>query len=48
MDVAIAEGHGKVALRGPEAMRPYLRAKADADAALVVSGLDVTIVRAAR
>ena len=30
---------------GPEAMRPYLRAKAEADAALVASGLDYTIVR---
>jgi uncharacterized protein YbjT (DUF2867 family) len=30
---------------GPEAMRPYLQAKADADAALVASGLDFTIVR---
>ena len=30
---------------GPEPMRPYLRAKADADAALVASGLDYTIVR---
>jgi uncharacterized protein YbjT (DUF2867 family) len=30
---------------GPEAMRPYLRAKADADAALVASSLDWTIVR---
>ncbi|HEX2085285.1 MAG TPA: SDR family oxidoreductase, partial [Solirubrobacteraceae bacterium] len=28
-----------------EAMRPYLRAKAEADAALVASGLDYTIVR---
>jgi uncharacterized protein YbjT (DUF2867 family) len=30
---------------GPEAMRPYLEAKAEADAALVASGLDDTIVR---
>ena len=30
---------------GPEAMRPYLRAKADADARLTASGLDWTIVR---
>jgi uncharacterized protein YbjT (DUF2867 family) len=30
---------------GPEAMRPYLRAKAEADEALVASGLDRTIVR---
>jgi uncharacterized protein YbjT (DUF2867 family) len=30
---------------GGEAMRPYLEAKADADAALVASGLDFTIVR---
>ena len=30
---------------GPEAMRPYLRAKADADAAVAASGLDWTIVR---
>ena len=30
---------------GPEAMRPYLRAKAEADEALVASGLDYTIVR---
>jgi nucleoside-diphosphate-sugar epimerase len=30
---------------GPEAMRPYLRAKADADRALLESGLDLTIVR---
>jgi uncharacterized protein YbjT (DUF2867 family) len=30
---------------GPEPMRPYLRAKADADAALAASGLDHTIVR---
>ena len=30
---------------GPEAMRPYLQAKADADAALAGSGLDWTIVR---
>jgi uncharacterized protein YbjT (DUF2867 family) len=30
---------------GPEAMRPYLEAKAGADAALVDSGLDFTIVR---
>jgi uncharacterized protein YbjT (DUF2867 family) len=30
---------------GPEEMRPYLQAKADADAALVASGLDYTIVR---
>jgi uncharacterized protein YbjT (DUF2867 family) len=30
---------------GPEAMRPYLRAKADADEALRASGLDWTIVR---
>jgi uncharacterized protein YbjT (DUF2867 family) len=30
---------------GPEAMRPYLHAKAEADAALVASGLDHTIVR---
>jgi uncharacterized protein YbjT (DUF2867 family) len=29
----------------PEAMRPYQRAKADADRALEVSGLDYTIVR---
>jgi uncharacterized protein YbjT (DUF2867 family) len=30
---------------GPEAMRPYLRAKAGADAAVAASGLDWTIVR---
>ena len=30
---------------GGEAMRPYLEAKAEADAALVASGLDFTIVR---
>ncbi|HEX8085601.1 MAG TPA: SDR family oxidoreductase [Solirubrobacteraceae bacterium] len=30
---------------GPEAMRPYLQAKAEADAALLASGLDHTIVR---
>ena len=30
---------------GPEAMRSYLRAKADADAAVAASGLDWTIVR---
>src|SRR4051812_13731702 len=30
---------------GSEAMRPYLQAKADADAALASSGLDFTIVR---
>jgi uncharacterized protein YbjT (DUF2867 family) len=30
---------------GSEEMRPYLQAKADADAALVASGLDYTIVR---
>jgi uncharacterized protein YbjT (DUF2867 family) len=30
---------------GPESMRPYLQAKADADAALAESGLDFTIVR---
>jgi uncharacterized protein YbjT (DUF2867 family) len=30
---------------GSEAMRPYLEAKAEADAALVASGLDWTIVR---
>ena len=30
---------------GPESMRPYLQAKADADAALAASGLDFTIVR---
>lgn len=30
---------------GPEAMRPYLHAKADADRALVASGLDYTVVR---
>ena len=30
---------------GPEAMRPYLRAKAEADEALVASGVDHTIVR---
>jgi uncharacterized protein YbjT (DUF2867 family) len=30
---------------GPEAMRPYLRAKAEADEALVAAGLDHTIVR---
>ena len=30
---------------GPEQMQPYLRAKAEADAALVASGLDYTIVR---
>jgi uncharacterized protein YbjT (DUF2867 family) len=31
--------------QGREQMRPYLRAKAEADAALVASGLDYTIVR---
>ena len=30
---------------GPEAMRPYLHAKADADKAVATSGLDWTIVR---
>jgi uncharacterized protein YbjT (DUF2867 family) len=30
---------------GPEQMRPYLEAKAEADRALVASGLDYTIVR---
>lgn len=30
---------------GPEAMRPYLEAKADADGAVAASGLDFTIVR---
>ena len=30
---------------GPESMRPYLRAKAEADEVLVASGLDYTIVR---
>jgi nucleoside-diphosphate-sugar epimerase len=30
---------------GPDAMRPYLRAKADADARVAASGLDWTIVR---
>jgi uncharacterized protein YbjT (DUF2867 family) len=33
---------------GAEAMRPYLQAKADADAALTASGLDYTIVRPGR
>jgi uncharacterized protein YbjT (DUF2867 family) len=33
---------------GAEAMRPYLQAKADADAALAQSGLDFTIVRPGR
>jgi uncharacterized protein YbjT (DUF2867 family) len=33
---------------GSEAMRPYLEAKAEADAALVASGLDWTIVRPGR
>lgn len=33
---------------GSEAMRPYLRAKAEADAALAASGLDWTIVRPGR
>lgn len=33
---------------GSEAMRPYLEAKADADAALVDSGLEYTIVRPGR
>jgi len=33
---------------GSEAMRPYLDAKADADAALAASGLDHTIVRPGR
>lgn len=33
---------------GPEAMRPYLDAKAQADAALAASGLDFTIVRPGR
>jgi uncharacterized protein YbjT (DUF2867 family) len=31
--------------RGPEAMRPYLRAKAEADARVAASSLDWTIVR---
>jgi uncharacterized protein YbjT (DUF2867 family) len=31
--------------RGSEAMRPYLEAKAEADAAVAASGLDFTIVR---
>jgi uncharacterized protein YbjT (DUF2867 family) len=30
---------------GPEPMRPYLEAKAEADAAVLATGLDVTIVR---
>jgi uncharacterized protein YbjT (DUF2867 family) len=30
---------------GSQSMRPYLQAKADADAALIASGLDYTIVR---
>jgi uncharacterized protein YbjT (DUF2867 family) len=30
---------------GPKAMRPYLRAKAEADAALIASSLDWTVVR---
>lgn len=33
------------AASGPEAMRPYLQAKHDADEALIASGLDHTIVR---
>jgi uncharacterized protein YbjT (DUF2867 family) len=33
---------------GPEAMRPYLEAKAEADEALQASGLDYTIVRPGR
>jgi uncharacterized protein YbjT (DUF2867 family) len=33
---------------GSDAMRPYLQAKADADAALAESGLDYTIVRPGR
>jgi uncharacterized protein YbjT (DUF2867 family) len=33
---------------GSEQMRPYLQAKADADAALAASGLDFTIVRPGR
>jgi uncharacterized protein YbjT (DUF2867 family) len=33
---------------GSESMRPYLRAKAEADAALAASGLDYTIVRPGR
>jgi uncharacterized protein YbjT (DUF2867 family) len=33
---------------GSEAMRPYLEAKAEADAALAASGLDFTIVRPGR
>jgi uncharacterized protein YbjT (DUF2867 family) len=33
---------------GSEAMRPYLEAKAEADAALASSGLDFTIVRPGR
>jgi uncharacterized protein YbjT (DUF2867 family) len=33
---------------GPEAMRPYLEAKAEADAALQASSLDFTIVRPGR
>jgi uncharacterized protein YbjT (DUF2867 family) len=33
---------------GPDAMRPYVRAKADADAALRASELDYTIVRPGR
>jgi nucleoside-diphosphate-sugar epimerase len=33
---------------GPEAMRPYLQAKHDADEALAASGLDWTIVRPGR
>src|SRR3954469_11449928 len=33
---------------GSEAMRPYLEAKAEADAAVVASGLDYTIVRPGR
>ena len=30
---------------GPESMRPYLEAKAEAEAAMLAGGLDVTIVR---
>jgi uncharacterized protein YbjT (DUF2867 family) len=33
---------------GGESMRPYLEAKAEADAALAASGLDYTIVRPGR
>jgi uncharacterized protein YbjT (DUF2867 family) len=55
IEAATAQGVGRYVMvssigahdpaAGPEAMRPYLEAKAEADAALVASGLAYTIVR---